>query len=57
VRKFRNHMRDMLFLFKGAPSTSPFCRWVNDPREPEELPADWQPDDLIPDPLPDDPPF
>ncbi len=50
-------MRDMLFLFKGTPSTSPFCRWVNDPREPEELPADWQPDDLIPDPLPDDPPF
>jgi Domain of unknown function (DUF222) len=57
ARKFRNHMRDMLFLFKGTPSTSPFCRWVNDPREPEELPADWQPDDLIPDPLPDDPPF
>ena len=23
-RRFRNHMRDMLFLFKGAPSTSPF---------------------------------
>lgn len=34
VRKFRNHMRDMLFLFKGKPSTSPFCTWVNDPREP-----------------------
>jgi hypothetical protein len=57
ARRFRNHMRDALFAFKGAPSTSPFCRWVNDPREPEELPSDWQPDDQVPDPLPDDPPF
>ncbi|ORV81367.1 HNH nuclease [Mycobacterium interjectum] len=57
ARKFRNHMRDMLFLFKGAPSTSPFCTWVNDPREPEELPEDWKPEDPIPDPLPDTPPF
>ncbi|MDA3638050.1 HNH endonuclease signature motif containing protein [Mycobacterium xenopi] len=55
ARKFRNHMRDMLFLFKGKPSTSPFCPWVNDPREPEELPPDWQPPPLQP--LPDDPPF
>ena len=31
ARKFRNHMRGMLFLFKGKPSTSPFCPWVNDP--------------------------
>lgn len=56
-RKFRNHMRDMLFLFKGAPSTSPFCAWVNDPREPEELPPDWAPDEPAYQPLPDDPPF
>jgi hypothetical protein len=56
-RKFRNHMRDVLFAFKGTPSNSPFCRWVNDPREPEELPPDWTPDDAIRDPLPDDPPF
>ncbi|WP_459983664.1 HNH endonuclease signature motif containing protein, partial [Mycobacterium avium] len=56
-RKFRNHMRDMLFLFKGAPSTSPFCAWVNDPREPEELPPDWVPDEPAYQPLPDDPPF
>ncbi|WP_406813824.1 DUF222 domain-containing protein [Mycobacterium sp. M23085] len=56
-RKFRNHMRDMLFLFKGAPSTSPFCTWVNDPREPEELPADWRPTGPALQPLPDDPPF
>ncbi len=57
ARKFRNHMRDMLFVFKGAPSTSPFCRWVNDPREPEELPEDWKPDERALQPLPDDPPF
>ncbi|MCV7195710.1 HNH endonuclease, partial [Mycobacterium angelicum] len=56
-RRFRNHMRDMLFAFKRAPSTSPFCRWVNDPREPEELPPDWTPDEPMPEPLPDDPPF
>ncbi|HZU47805.1 MAG TPA: HNH endonuclease signature motif containing protein, partial [Mycobacterium sp.] len=55
ARKFRNHMRGMLFLFKGRPSTSPFCTWVNDPREPEELPPDWRPPPLAP--LPDDPPF
>ncbi|WP_158016322.1 HNH endonuclease signature motif containing protein [Mycobacterium basiliense] len=54
-RKFRNHMRDMLFLFKGNPSTSPFCQWVNEPREVEELPADWQPPPVPT--LPDDPPF
>jgi hypothetical protein len=57
ARKFRNHMRDMLFLFKGTPSTSPFCTWVNDPREPEELPEDWTPDEAAPASLPDDPPF
>lgn len=50
-------MRDMLFLFKGAPSTSPFCTWVNEPREPEELPSDWTPDEPATEPLPDDPPF
>jgi hypothetical protein len=55
ARKFRNHMRDMLFLFKGTPSASPFCTWVNDPREPEELPPDWLPPQL--EPLPEDPPF
>jgi hypothetical protein len=57
ARKFRNHMRSMLFLFKGTPSTSPFCTWVNDPREPEELPPDWTPDEPDLEPLPDDPPF
>lgn len=57
ARKFRNHTRDMLFLFKGTPSTSPYCTWVNDPREPEELPPDWVPDVPALQPLPDDPPF
>jgi hypothetical protein len=56
-RKFRNHMRDMLFAFKGTPSTSPYCPWVNEAREPEELPPDWVPDEPDPTPLPDDPPF
>ncbi len=55
ARKFRNHMRDMLFLFKGKPSTSPLCTWINDPHESEELPPDWQP--KKPKPLPDEPPF
>jgi uncharacterized membrane protein len=57
ARKFRNHMRGMLFLFKGTSSTSPFCTWVNDPREPEELPANWRPDKPAAAALPDDPPF
>jgi Domain of unknown function (DUF222) len=56
-RKWRNHMRRMLILFKGGePSTSPWCTWVNDPFEPEELPPNWQPPPPPP-PLPDDPPF
>jgi hypothetical protein len=50
-------MRDMLFLFKGTPSTSPFCTRVNDPWEPEELPPDWIPDEPALKALPDDPPF
>jgi hypothetical protein len=56
-RRFRNHMHDMLFLFKGKPSTSPFCPWVNDPHESEDLLPDWTPDKAEPEPLPDDPPF
>jgi hypothetical protein len=55
-RKHRNHMRKMLFILKGRPSTSPFCVWVNEPFEPEELPPDWQPPPEPP-PPPDDPPF
>jgi hypothetical protein len=57
ARKFRNHMRGMLFLFKGTLSTSPFCTWVNEPRESEELPEDWTPEEPAVLTLPDDPPF
>jgi hypothetical protein len=58
-RKWRNRMRKMLILLKGEPSTSPWCTWVNDPPEPEELPPDWKPP---PPPSPphelyDEPPF
>ncbi len=55
-RKHRNEMRKMLFVLKGGPSTSPFCAWINDPFEPEELPPDWQ-QPPEPSPPPDDPPF
>lgn len=27
-------MRDMLFLVKVKPGTSPFCTWVNEPDDP-----------------------
>jgi hypothetical protein len=55
-RKDRNRMRNMLFLLKGRPSTSPYCTWINDDFEPEELPPDWRPPP-DPHPQPDDPPF
>ncbi|MDT5280463.1 MAG: hypothetical protein QOJ20_1658, partial [Mycobacterium sp.] len=56
--KWRNHMRKMLILFKGTePSTSPWCTWVNDPFEPEELPPDWKPPPPPPQQLDDEPPF
>ncbi len=55
-RQDRNRMRKMLFLLKGRPSTSPYCKWINDPLEPEELPPDWRPPPGPP-PEPDDPPF
>lgn len=55
-RKYRNHMRTMLAIFKpGQRSISPHATWVNEPFESEELPPDWRPP---PEPqLPDDPPF
>lgn len=53
----RNRMRVTLKLFKGdEPSVSPYCTWINDPFEPEELPPDWQPPPPPP-PAPEDPPF
>lgn len=59
LRKWRNRSRKYLLLFKGGkPSTSPWCPWINEPLEPEELPPDWEPP---PPPQlsqePDDPPF
>jgi hypothetical protein len=56
-RKWRNQMRKMLHLLKQGPSTSPWCTWVNDPFESEEITADWRPP---PPPSPhvtDEPPF
>ena len=47
-----HEMRDKLAVFKGSPNTSPYCTWVNDPREPEELPEDWVPDEPAMAPLP-----
>ncbi|HZQ31478.1 MAG TPA: DUF222 domain-containing protein [Mycobacterium sp.] len=56
-RKFRNHARRMKFIFKGSrPSSSPFCPWIDDPLEPEDLPLGWKPPPKPP-PPPDDPPF
>ena len=58
LRKWRNNMRRTLILFKGhQPSTSPWCTWVNDPLEPEQLPPDWTPPPPSPQQLDDDPPF
>ncbi len=60
-RLFRNRFRRTRVLFHGSiadkPSNSPFCRWVNDPLEPEHLPPDWQPPPLTPPDLDEPPPF
>ncbi|CAA0092390.1 Uncharacterised protein [Mycolicibacterium vanbaalenii] len=61
-RQWRNHFRRMRVLFHGEttetkPSKSPFARWVNDPAEPEELPADWQPPPLTTSDPDEPPPF
>ncbi|MDT5010973.1 MAG: hypothetical protein QOH57_2590, partial [Mycobacterium sp.] len=42
-RQWRNTMRRTLLVLKGAPSTSPWCPWVNDPPEDEHISHDWQP--------------
>lgn len=52
-RKDRNRMRKTLFILKGT--SSPYCTWINEALEPEELPPDWRPPPETP--LPDDPPF
>jgi len=58
LRKWRNNSRKLLFILKGKPSTSPWCPWINEPLEPEELLPNWRP----PPPPPqatdtEDPPF
>jgi hypothetical protein len=53
----RNEMRFKLFFFKGTPSTSPFCTWVNDPDEDEHISADWRPPPLPERSEDDEPPF
>ncbi|ANW65911.1 hypothetical protein BCA37_22145 [Mycobacterium sp. djl-10] len=45
-RIWRNNMRFKLFWFKGRPSTSPACGWVNDPDQPESITTDWRPPPL-----------
>jgi hypothetical protein len=51
-------MRRTLILFKGKQeSTSPFSTWINEPFEPEELPADWKPPPPELQTLDGDPPF
>ncbi|OBI78894.1 HNH endonuclease signature motif containing protein [Mycobacterium sp. E740] len=56
-RRWRNRSRFLKIVFKGTtPSTSPWCRWIDDPFEPEELPPDWEPPPPPP-AGPDEPPF
>ena len=58
ARKFRNHMCDMLVLFKVTTSSRPFCTWVNGPQGAGRLAADWTPEErALQPPLNDDPPF
>ncbi len=58
LRKWRNRSRKLLVLFKGGePSTSPWCPWINEPLEPEELPPDWEPPPIEEACDSDEPPF
>lgn len=60
ARQWRNEMRKKLLVFKGGkPSTSPWCAWVNDPPEDENITADWVPPPTPPPSADDDdpPPF
>lgn len=55
-RRSRNRMRDNLFLLSGRPNASPFCPWINDAYEPEQLPPDWEPSPSVVS-IAEDPPF
>ncbi len=58
LRKWRNNVRRMRILLKGGrPSTSPWCSWVNDPYEPEDLEPGWRPPPPPPGDDADEPPF
>jgi hypothetical protein len=58
LRKWRNYSRKLLFVVKGGrPRTSPFCPWINEPLEPEDLPPDWRPPPPPPQTDTDEPPF
>jgi uncharacterized protein DUF222 len=58
LRKWRNNSRRMRIILKGGrPSTSPWCKWINAPFEPEELEPDWKPPPPPPPTLDDAPPF
>lgn len=57
-RKWRNESRRWLLFFKGKQeSTGPWCTWVNDPFEPEELPPNWKPPPHSSPHTLDEPPF
>jgi len=56
-RKWRNSVRDKLAFFKGRPSTSPWCPWVNNPHEDETITTDWRPPPPPPTTDHDEPPF
>jgi hypothetical protein len=56
-RTWRNHIRFLLLLFKGKPSTSHACPWVNNPDEDEHISADWKPPPQPPKTDDDTPPF
>jgi hypothetical protein len=57
-RTWRNNVRATLTVLKGGqPSTSPFCRWANDPPEDEHITANWVPPPPPITPNNDEPPF
>lgn len=62
LRCWRNRVRKMRVLFHGEPtsvkpSTAPYCRWVNDPLEPEQLEPGWHPPPVTPGDPEEVPPF
>lgn len=58
-RRWRNRMRMTLLVLKGgAPSTSQWCTWVNEPVEDDWITAEWTPPPAPPPSVEcDEPPF